>query len=111
MWILNRLERAGLLRRLADYPLVFQVTAPVTDLVGHDLRARRRRVIEYDSCQVTRREFLSGLATLARNVHPRTGEQNRRVPRLGLGRYGLICGIWRDSSTKTTRRQRRYTLV
>lgn len=43
---LKRLERSGLLRRVADYPVVYQVTKSVTRLLGHDLRARRPHVIE-----------------------------------------------------------------
>jgi hypothetical protein len=43
---LKFLQRTGFLRRVADYPVVYQVTKSVTRLLGHDLRARRRHVIE-----------------------------------------------------------------
>jgi hypothetical protein len=38
---LNGLERAGFLRRVAAYPLVYQITKSVLRLVGTDSRARR----------------------------------------------------------------------
>jgi len=44
--LLNGLERAGFLRRVAEYPLVYQVTKSVVRLIGTDLWARRQRVIE-----------------------------------------------------------------
>src|SRR5882672_2998043 len=43
---LNGLERAGFLRRVAEYPLVYQVTKSVVRLIGTDIWARRQRVIE-----------------------------------------------------------------
>lgn len=43
---LKCLEGSGLLRRVSNYPAVYQVTKPVMRLLGHDLRARRRHVIE-----------------------------------------------------------------
>jgi hypothetical protein len=43
---LKDLERNGFLRRVADYPVVYQVTKSVTRLLGHDLQARRRHTIE-----------------------------------------------------------------
>jgi hypothetical protein len=44
--LLNGLERAGFLRRVAEYPLVYQVTKSVVRLIGTDLWARRQRAIE-----------------------------------------------------------------
>src|SRR2546428_4275752 len=44
--LLNGLERAGFLRRVAEYPLVYQVTKSVVRLIGTDIWARRQRVIE-----------------------------------------------------------------
>jgi len=41
---LNGLEQAGFLRRVADYPVVYQVTKSVTRLVGTDMSARRPHV-------------------------------------------------------------------
>ncbi|HEX5483790.1 MAG TPA: hypothetical protein VFZ08_14295 [Terriglobia bacterium] len=38
---LKALERSGFLRRIAAYPVVYQVTKSVARLVGRDLRARR----------------------------------------------------------------------
>lgn len=43
---LSRLQHRGLLRRVADYPVVYQVTKSVTRLLGRDLRARRPHTIE-----------------------------------------------------------------
>jgi hypothetical protein len=43
---LNCLERAGFLRRVAEYPVVFQITKSVVRLVGTDMWARRPRAIE-----------------------------------------------------------------
>jgi hypothetical protein len=40
----NGLEQAGFLRRVADYPVVYQVTKSVTRLVGTDMSARRPHV-------------------------------------------------------------------
>jgi len=44
--LLNGLERGGFLRRVAEYPLVYQVTKSVVRLIGTDLWARRQRAIE-----------------------------------------------------------------
>lgn len=44
--LLNGLERVGFLRRVAEYPVVFQITKSVLRLVGTDMWARRPRVIE-----------------------------------------------------------------
>ena len=44
--LLNGLERAGFLRRVAEYPVVFQITKSVVRLVGKDMWARRPRAIE-----------------------------------------------------------------
>ncbi len=41
---LNGLEQAGFLRRVADYPVVYQVTKSVTRLVGTDMSARRPHI-------------------------------------------------------------------
>jgi hypothetical protein len=38
---LRGLERSGFLRRVADYPVVYQITASTTRLLGVDRRARR----------------------------------------------------------------------
>src|SRR2546429_4022731 len=42
---LNGLERAGFLRRVAEYPLVYQITKSVVRLIGTDSRARRPHAI------------------------------------------------------------------
>lgn len=39
---LNGLERAGFLRRVGEYPVVYQITKSVVRLVGTDMSARRR---------------------------------------------------------------------
>ncbi len=44
--VLTGLERVGFLRRVAEYPVVFQITKSVLRLVGTDMWARRPRVIE-----------------------------------------------------------------
>ena len=44
--LLNGLERAGFLRRVVPYPVVYQVTKSVVRLVGTDTSARRRHSIE-----------------------------------------------------------------
>jgi hypothetical protein len=44
--LLNGLERAGFLRRVAEYPLVYQTTKSAVRLVGTDCRARRPHRIE-----------------------------------------------------------------
>ena len=44
--LLNGLERAGFLRRVAEYPLVYQITKSVVRLIGTDTWARRPRAIE-----------------------------------------------------------------
>jgi hypothetical protein len=44
--LLNGLERAGFLRRVVQYPVVYQVTKSVVRLVGTDTSARRRHSIE-----------------------------------------------------------------
>ena len=46
---LNGLERAGFLRRVAEYPLVYQITKSVLRLVGTDSRARRPHRV-HDVC-------------------------------------------------------------
>jgi DNA-binding Lrp family transcriptional regulator len=43
---LKALERAGFLRRIAAYPVIYQVTKSVARLVGRDLRARRTHGID-----------------------------------------------------------------
>jgi hypothetical protein len=43
---LNGLERAGFLRRVVQYPLVYQITKSVVRLVGTDTSARRRHAIQ-----------------------------------------------------------------
>ena len=43
---LNGLERAGFLRRVVQYPLVYQITKSVVRLVGTDMSARRRHAVE-----------------------------------------------------------------
>jgi len=43
---LNGLERAGFLRRVAQYPLVYQITKSVVRLVGTDMSSRRRHAVE-----------------------------------------------------------------
>lgn len=43
---LSGLERAGFLRRVADYPVVYQVTKSVMRLIGTDMSARRPHVVE-----------------------------------------------------------------
>src|SRR5438105_1660151 len=43
---MNGLERAGFLRRVVQYPVVYQVTKSVVRLVGTDMSARRRHAIE-----------------------------------------------------------------
>ena len=43
---LNGLERAGFLRRVVPYPVVYQVTKSVVRLVGTDMSARRRHPVE-----------------------------------------------------------------
>ena len=43
---LNGLERAGFLRRVGPYPVVYQVTKSVVRLVGTDISARRRHPVE-----------------------------------------------------------------
>jgi hypothetical protein len=42
---LNGLERAGFLRRVVQYPVVYQVTKSVVRLVGTDMSARRQHAI------------------------------------------------------------------
>src|SRR5437899_2170658 len=44
--LLKGLERAGFLRRVAEYPLVYQVTKSVVRLIGTDMWARRQRAID-----------------------------------------------------------------
>ncbi len=44
--LLNGLERTVFLRRVAEYPLVYQVTKSVVRLIGTDMWARRPRTIE-----------------------------------------------------------------
>jgi hypothetical protein len=44
--LLNGLERSGFLRRVAEYPAVYQVTKSVVRLIGTDMWARRTRAIE-----------------------------------------------------------------
>ena len=43
---LNGLDRLGFVRRVAQYPLVYQITKSVIRLVGTDTSARRRHAIE-----------------------------------------------------------------
>jgi hypothetical protein len=43
---LNGLERAGFLRRVVQYPVVYQITKSVVRLVGTDMSARRQHAIE-----------------------------------------------------------------
>ncbi len=43
---LERLERAGFLRKVVLHPLVYQITKSVTRLVGRDMTARRSRPVE-----------------------------------------------------------------
>src|SRR5215831_16861656 len=43
---LERLERAGFLRKVVEHPLVYQITKSVTRLVGVDMTARRPRPVE-----------------------------------------------------------------
>ena len=43
---LNGLEQAGFLRRVAEYPVVYQITKSVVRLVGTDMSARRSHVIQ-----------------------------------------------------------------
>jgi len=43
---LRGLERFGLLRRVADYPVVYQITGSTTRLLGVDRRARRSHNVE-----------------------------------------------------------------
>lgn len=43
---LNGLERAGFLRRVVQYPLVYQITKSVVRLIGTDTSARQRHAIE-----------------------------------------------------------------
>lgn len=44
--LLNGLERAGFLRRVVQYPVVYQVTKSVVRLAGTDTSARRRHSVE-----------------------------------------------------------------
>lgn len=43
---LRTLEKAGFLRRVAAYPLVYQITKSTTRMLGSNSRARRRHAIE-----------------------------------------------------------------
>ena len=43
---LNGLEQAGFLRRVAEYPVVYQITKSVVRLVGTDMSARRPHAIQ-----------------------------------------------------------------
>src|SRR5205814_6506642 len=43
---LNGLERAGFLRRVVQYPVVYQITKSVVRLVGTDTSARRPHCID-----------------------------------------------------------------
>jgi hypothetical protein len=43
---LNSLEQTGFLRRVAEYPVVYQITKSVVRLVGTDISARRRHAIQ-----------------------------------------------------------------
>src|SRR5437763_6825647 len=47
---LKALERAGFLRRVVLYPLVYQVTKSVTRMVGADLMARRAHPVGTVRC-------------------------------------------------------------
>jgi hypothetical protein len=49
---LKGLERAGFLRQVASYPLVYQITKSVTRLVGSDLMARRIHPVETVQCRL-----------------------------------------------------------
>src|SRR5207244_9128295 len=49
---LKGLERAGFLRRVVLYPLVYQITKSVTRLLGTDLMARRAHPVETVRCRL-----------------------------------------------------------
>lgn len=54
---LNGLEQAGFLRRVAEYPVVYQITKSVTRLVGTDMSARRPHAIQTVRCRLAAVSF------------------------------------------------------
>lgn len=54
---LNGLERAGFLRRVGEYPVVYQITKSVTRLVGTDMSARRSHAIQTVRCRLAAVSF------------------------------------------------------
>jgi hypothetical protein len=54
---LNGLEQAGFLRRVVEYPVVYQITKSVTRLVGTDMSARRTHAIQTVRCRLAAMSF------------------------------------------------------